>query len=207
MCIKKGIEAVAPIPHRSKLRQARVVLLSGSLCELIAKLFARLAADKLDQEPPGHQLRVFRLIVVASPILAKDNTQQHQELGAPAFCRMRRRRIHLLYQGLRFRHVSNQRPSLVSGQIHASLHLARKRLVIQLATFCYSPNFGKPKYLGIEGARAVILFENLLFQFEQFRTVLGRRRHGRYREGTGADGTGGRVEILIRRGSVRQKMQ
>jgi len=103
--------------------------------------------------------------------------------------------------------VSNQRPSLVSGQIHASLHLARKRLVIQLATFCYSPNFGKPKYLGIEGARAVILFENLLFQFEQFRTVLGRRRHGRYREGTGADGTGGRVEILIRRGSVRQKMQ
>jgi len=75
--------------------------------------------------------------------------------------------------------------------MHASLHLARKRLVIQLASFV-SPNFGKPKYLVVEGARAVVLLKNLLFQFEQFTIVLGRRRHGRYSEGSGADGTGGR---------------
>jgi hypothetical protein len=41
---------------------------SVSLSELIAKLFARLAADKLNQQPPSHQLLVVGLIIAFLPI-------------------------------------------------------------------------------------------------------------------------------------------
>jgi len=45
-------------------------VLATLLCELIAEHFARLAADKLDQEATRHLLGPVRFLVPASPVIA-----------------------------------------------------------------------------------------------------------------------------------------
>ena len=45
------------------------------LCELIAKHFARLAANKIDQQLAGRQFGPVRFLVAASPIIAQYTTE------------------------------------------------------------------------------------------------------------------------------------
>ena len=49
-----------------------------SLRELIAEHFARLAADKLNQEFPGHELGIVGFLVDVSPVIAHYATEQRR---------------------------------------------------------------------------------------------------------------------------------
>ena len=48
------------------------------LRELIAEHFARLAADKLNQEFPGHELGIVGFLVDVSPVIAHYATEQRR---------------------------------------------------------------------------------------------------------------------------------
>jgi hypothetical protein len=106
-----------------------------SLRELIAEHFARLAADKLNQEFPGHELGIVGFLVDVSPVIAHYATEQRRTFTTRRLRgeRSPRRKLICLKQnlvvswGLRTQHQLHVERSLILVELPHVEHLGKSK--------------------------------------------------------------------------------